>query len=92
MFKHYSHFNDKLGELFTDAKVARNTEQMLSAISSGIRRYIWLKTLMSVITGVLSYAVLRAMSVDFAKTWAPLIFLLYYIPIVGSVLASFSRR
>ena len=86
LFGERRYINDKLGGLFTDAKATRDTEQMLSAISSGIRRYIWLKTLMSVMTGALSYAVLRAMGVDFAETWALLIFLLYYIPIVGPVL------
>ena len=85
LFGERRYINDKLGGLFTDAKVARDTQQMLSAISSGIRRYIWLKSLMSVMTGVLSYAVLRAVGVDFAETWALLIFLLYYIPIVGPV-------
>src|SRR5450631_964481 len=86
LFSERRYINDKLGALFTDDKVARDTEKMLSAISLGIRRYIWLKSLMSAITGLLSYAVLRAMGVDFAETWALLIFLLYYIPTVGPVL------
>jgi AI-2 transport protein TqsA len=58
---------------------------MLSAISGGIRRYIWIKTLISLLTGALSYAVLRGLGVDFAETWALLIFFLNYIPNIGSV-------
>ena len=86
LFVEHRYINDKLGALFPDTKVSRDTEKMLSAISMGIRRFIWIKTLAGVITGVLSYAVLRAMGVDFAETWALLIFLLYYIPYVGAPL------
>ena len=85
LFFERRYINDKLGALFPDTKVSRDAEKMLSAISMGIRR-IWIKTLAGVITGVLSYAVLRAMGVDFAETWALLIFLLYYIPFVGAPL------
>ena len=41
---------------------------------------------MSVVTGILSYTVLKMLGVDFAETWALLIFLLNYIPTVGSIL------
>ena len=80
----------KLAALLHDAQVVRDTENMLSAISLSIRRYIRIKTLMGALTGILSYAVLRVLGVDFAETWALLIFLLYYIPIVGAVLGVIS--
>ncbi len=41
---------------------------------------------MSLLTGAISYAVLKALGVDFAETWALMIFLLNYIPSIGSVL------
>lgn len=90
LFVERRYINDKRGALFEDTKLSHDAEKMLSAISMGIRRFIWIKTLMGVITGVLSYAVLRAMSVDFAETWAVLIFLLYYIPYVGAALGVIS--
>jgi AI-2 transport protein TqsA len=77
--------SDKIAALFPDRVEARETDQMLSAISSGIRRYIWIKTLISLLTGTLSYVVLRGLGVDFAETWALLIFFLNYIPNIGSV-------
>ncbi|MGQ0671829.1 MAG: AI-2E family transporter [Hyphomicrobium sp.] len=76
----------KIATLFPDAGRAREVSHILSAISDNVRRYIWLKTMVSLLTGVLSYAVLRAMSIDFAETWALMIFVLNYIPNVGSVL------
>jgi AI-2 transport protein TqsA len=86
LFVERRYINDKIGALFLDTRVARDAEKMFSAISVGIRRYVWIKTLIGVTTGVLSYAVLRATGVDFAETCALLIFLLYYIPYVGAAL------
>ncbi len=79
------HVGAKIAALFPDGAEARETDKMLSAISDGIRGYIRIKTLVSIITGLLSYGVLRSLGVDFAETWALLIFLLNYIPNVGSV-------
>jgi AI-2 transport protein TqsA len=76
----------KIAALVPDAGQARDTDKMLSAISGGIRRYIWIKTLISLLTAFLSYAVLRGLGVDFAETWALLIFFLNYIPNIGSVI------
>jgi AI-2 transport protein TqsA len=80
------HVSQKIAALFPDAGQARDTDKMLSAISGGIRRYIWIKTLISLLTACLSYAVLRGLGVDFAETWAMLIFFLNYIPNIGSVI------
>jgi AI-2 transport protein TqsA len=77
--------SDKIAAMFPDGARAREMDRMLSAISDGIRRYIWIKTLISVLTATLSYAVLRGVGVDFAETWALLIFVLNYIPNVGSI-------
>ncbi len=58
----------------------------LREIIAGIRDYLWIKTIMSLLTATVSYAVLKALNVDFAETWALLIFFLNYIPNIGSVL------
>ena len=86
LFTERRYISDKLAALLTDRKAARDTENLLAAISRNVRLYIRIKTLMGVLTGVLGYVVLRALSIDFAETWALLIFLLYYIPIVGWLL------
>lgn len=49
-----------------------------------MRRYISVKTAMSALTAVSCYAVMRLIGVDFAATWALLIFYLNYIPNIGS--------
>ncbi|MFV0368845.1 MAG: AI-2E family transporter [Hyphomicrobiaceae bacterium] len=61
--------------------------QLFNDISESIRRYIWMKTLVSLLTGGVSYGILRAIGVDFAETWAMLIFVLNFIPNIGSIMA-----
>lgn len=80
-----NHVGEKIAALFPDGAEAGETNMLLSTISDGIRDYIRIKTLVSLITGLLSYGVLRSLGLDFAETWALLIFLLNYIPNVGSV-------
>jgi predicted PurR-regulated permease PerM len=50
-----------------------------------VRAYVWLKTLTSIMTGAMSYAVLGLVGVDFAVFWSILLTLLNFVPYVGSV-------
>lgn len=59
----------------------------LTAIGRDIETYVWIKTLMSLLVAGLSYAILAVAGVDFAAFWALLIFILNYIPFIGSVVA-----
>jgi AI-2 transport protein TqsA len=76
----------KIVALFPAEDRANDVGRVLTTISGGVRRYVWIKTLVSALTGGLSYVILRVIGVDFAETWGLLIFLLNYIPNVGSVL------
>ena len=57
-----------------------------SRINVAISDYLAVKTLINVILGVASFAVLWFFGVDFALFWAVVIALLNYIPYVGSLL------
>ncbi|CAM1342166.1 AI-2E family transporter [Tenacibaculum amylolyticum] len=61
---------------------------MLDKIEDSISNYLRLKTYVSLLTGVLSYFVLLSVGVDSAPFWAFLIFLLNYIPTVGSLVGT----
>jgi predicted PurR-regulated permease PerM len=76
----------KLAALHTNAQEAEKTRLVFAEIASQVQRYVWMKTLVSLLTGILSYAVLKLVGVDFAAVWALLIFLLNYIPNIGSIL------
>ena len=56
-------------------------------VNRDIRKYVIIKGSSSLATGMLSYAVLSVIGVDFAALWAMLIFLLNFIPTIGSILA-----
>jgi predicted PurR-regulated permease PerM len=76
---------DKLARLQRDEAKANQMRILTSDISSSVQKYIWIKTLMSVLTGAASYVVLFFVGVDFAAIWALLIFFLNFIPTVGSI-------
>ena len=75
--------------LFVDKKRSyRMLNSVFRQINSAFRRYLVVKTLISLGTAVLSYIVLRLYAIDFPVLWAFLVFLLNYIPYVGSLVAT----
>ncbi|MCG8504225.1 MAG: AI-2E family transporter [Sphingomonadales bacterium] len=86
MLASQAHFPAKMAAMFPSEGEAERITNILDTISLSIRRYLWVKSIMSVLTGLASYVVLKVMGVDFAETWALLIFLLNYIPNIGSIL------
>ena len=62
--------------------------RLLIDINKSIRDYVVLKTIVSFITGFLSYWILVFIGVDFPMFWAFLIFILNYIPNIGSLIAT----
>ncbi len=60
---------------------------ILDQIGKDIKTYFVIKTGVSLITGFVSYLILLFFGIDFALFWAFLIFLLNYIPTVGSMIA-----
>lgn len=81
------YFGIKLRIMFPDAGRHRKITQVLETIQIQIRQYVYIKTMVSALTGILSYAVLLWVGVDYASFWALLIFMLNYIPTIGSMIA-----
>ncbi|MBS1269630.1 MAG: putative transport protein YhhT [Gammaproteobacteria bacterium] len=81
-------FSNKLQKMFPEAGKRREVRAVIENIQSQIETYIWIKTAVSVVTGLVGYVVLTLVGVDFASFWAFAIFLLNYIPIIGSVIAT----
>ena len=59
----------------------------LNQIGKNIRHYLSIKTVISLITGVLIWICLVIIGVEYAIIWALIAFLLNYIPTIGSILA-----
>ncbi len=81
-------FSQKIVALYPKAEDHAKANQILNKINDSLGQYITLKTAVSLITGVLSYIALKMIGVDFPVFWAVLIFLLNYIPTIGSMIAT----
>lgn len=81
-----SSFQRKIAALFPDPEREALVHRILGRIGDEIQTYVWLKTLASLLTGFLSYLVMKIIGVDFAEFWALLIFALNYIPYIGALL------
>lgn len=79
-------FDRKIGALAADPDREKILRKTLDHIGMQIQSYVWVKTILSILTGAVSYAVLALVGVDFAGFWAVLIFLLNYIPYIGSLI------
>ncbi|MBL4753127.1 MAG: AI-2E family transporter [Flavobacteriales bacterium] len=81
-------FSSKLRAIFTDENRFERVNGIIMKIEDAVTDYIGLKTLVSLITGVLSYLVLLVLGIDSPVFWAFLIFLLNFIPTIGSLIAT----
>ena len=81
-----SSFERKLHALMHDPARAERLRRLLARISRQIEGYLWVKTLTSLLTGVVSFSIMWTVGVDFAEFWALVIFLLNFIPIIGALL------
>lgn len=81
-------FKPKLKSIFVGKENEEKVDEILEKISTSISSYFGLKTLLSLITGTLSYIALRIIGVDAPEFWAFLIFILNFIPTIGSLIAT----
>ena len=86
LFAEQNVMSRKLQALASSPQNAEQLQIVLKEIADQVQNYIWMKTLISLATGVLSYLVLKWVGVDFAAVWALLIFMLNFIPNIGSIL------
>ena len=78
----------KLRAMFPEQDRFHRVNELLKKLNHSINNYIWLKTVISLITGIFSYVALLLIGVDSAFFWAFLIFLLNFIPTIGSLIAT----
>ncbi|OHX65209.1 AI-2E family transporter [Flammeovirga pacifica] len=83
-----SGFGNKIKAMYPNINDQNNVVLMLERVGKTVSSYLTLKTFVSVITGVLSYIVLLIVGIDAPFFWAAIIFLLNYIPTIGSLIAT----
>jgi AI-2 transport protein TqsA len=77
----------KLRRLQPEA-TGRRLMQAASEMSSNLQMYMGVRTVMSVLTGILVWALVRLAGLDLAVEWGVIAFALNYIPFIGPFVAT----
>ncbi|MBT3530647.1 MAG: AI-2E family transporter [Gammaproteobacteria bacterium] len=88
LFLEQGNFDQKITALFSRSGQEDDARKIIERVRNDIQKYISIKMFTSSLTGLLSYGFLLAVGVDFAGVWGLLIFLLNFIPTVGSIIAT----
>lgn len=88
LFIEQRYFATKINALMPDPNSRAKLYELLADIDNDIRTYIGIKTATSLATAVASFFVMNHVSLDFAGFWALLIFVLNFIPNIGSIVAT----
>ncbi|PKR81190.1 AI-2E family transporter [Brumimicrobium salinarum] len=83
-----TNFYTKMKIAFAENEQILMLTKVLEEIEVSVSKYIGLKTLISFITGFASYIALYFIGIDAPLFWAFLIFLLNFIPTIGSLIAT----
>jgi predicted PurR-regulated permease PerM len=88
LFLEQGNFDGKITALFGEGRSGGDARKILSRVRDDIQKYISIKVFTSALTGLCSYGLLLFLGVDFPAVWGLLIFLLNFIPTVGSIIAT----
>lgn len=80
-------FSVKLDRIFPDFYARERARLMGADVRRTMEQYLWVQTVLSVITTLLTYITMLATGLDNALFWAFVIFFLNYIPTIGSFIA-----
>ncbi|WP_245823367.1 AI-2E family transporter [Antarctobacter heliothermus] len=69
-----------------DEEVGVRAISLLSRINERIGQYLFVKTVLNVILGAISFVIMLLLGIEFALFWAVLIAFLNYIPYLGSMI------
>jgi AI-2 transport protein TqsA len=81
-------FNRKLAAFFDNRERETLVRNLIRQIDLDIQAYVRVKALVSLVTALISYAVMMYVDLPFADFWAFLIFFLNFIPTIGSIVAT----
>lgn len=79
-------FSNKIERLSDDPGDVAQIRRVVLDVNSRIGTYLALKTFINILLGVVSWAIMSVMGVEFAAFWAVVIALLNYVPYIGSFL------
>lgn len=88
LFLAQSAWPGKLDRIFVEADRRQQVKDVGDQARRGIETYLWTQTVISALITALTYATLMALGVDNALFLSTLIFVLNYIPTIGSIVAA----
>ncbi len=80
-------FGEKIRHMFANGEQRNEVKAILASIQEQIQTYISVKTLVSILTAAVSFGIMALFNLNHAVVWAILIFILNFIPNIGSVIA-----
>ena len=78
----------KIVQIFPKHDARGHAMAVMNEIRRAMEQYLWVQTALSIITTALTYVTLLAVGLDNALFWAFVIFVLNYIPTIGSIVAA----
>ncbi len=81
------YFDMKMKALFPNEENRKKANNILHSISENIKAYISITTIVSLITGTLTYLICELFGLDGAGLWGFIAFILNFIPTIGSIIA-----
>ena len=87
MFVEQNSFNNKIDAMPLSKLKSKKLRYILNSIDEHMKKYLFTKTFISGATGLCAYILLRIIGLEYASVWAFIIFILNYIPTIGSILS-----
>jgi len=81
-------FSNKLDRIFVRPRDRDRARLIGKEVRRAMEQYLWVQTALSVISTSLTYVTLLVIGLDNALFWAFVIFVLNYIPTIGSIIAT----
>jgi len=87
LFAEQETFGKKIKNLFANKRQSKKYAYIIESVDKNMKKYLFMKTIISGLTGLFAYAWLRAIGLEFAGAWAFIMFIMNYIPTIGSIVA-----
>jgi predicted PurR-regulated permease PerM len=79
-------FARKAAEMFQDSTEMAEANRVFDRVRKGVESYIWVQTIVGLIIGAASAALMFAMGLQHVLFWSFIIFLANYIPAIGAAI------
>jgi AI-2 transport protein TqsA len=83
-----SNFSRQIDRIFPEPQAREMARSVGADVRRTMEQYLWVQTALSIITTALTYVTLIVLGLDNALFWAFVIFVLNYIPTIGSIFAA----